>query len=86
MPIYTDRMDSVLDSNGMIPLSDFCGVDISYNAKLLLLASYLCSLYPESEDMKLFGREDKLHVKTKGRKKRKESPAVISEVVLVIDC
>ena len=51
MPVYTDHMDSVLDPNGAIPLSDFCGVDISYNAKLLLIASYLCSIYPESEDI-----------------------------------
>lgn len=80
MPIYTDRMDSVLDSTGTIPLSDFCGVDISYNAKLLLIASYLCSIYPESEDCKLFGRDNQLNVKTKGRKKRRINAVVSTSV------
>ena len=81
MPIYTDRMDSVLDTKGTIPLTDFCGVEISYNAKLLLIAAYLCSIYPESEDWKLFGNDDRLKVKTRGRKKQKNSaPAQVSSV------
>lgn len=80
MPIYTDRMDSVLDSTGTIPLSDFCGVDISYNAKLLLIASYLCSIYPESEDCKLFGRDNQLNVKTKGRKKQRVNAVASTSV------
>lgn len=74
MPVYTDHMDSVLDPNGAIPLSDFCGVDISYNAKILLIASYLCSIYPESEDCKLFGKDNQLSVKSKSRKRRSAQP------------
>ena len=84
MPVFTDQMDSVLDPNGAIPLSDFCGVDISYNAKLLLIASYLCSIYPESEDFKLFGKDDSLSIKTKGRKRRSVKPVMSPSVSISI--
>ena len=81
-PIFTDRMESIDDSEGMVPLSDFCGVDISLNAKLLLIAGYLCSIYPESEDCKLFGRSDRATVKTKGRKRRRMNPVLKTTVCL----
>lgn len=79
-PIFTDRMESMDDTAGMIPLHDFCGVDISLNAKMLLIAGYLCSIYPESEDRKLFGRDDRSTVKTKGRKRRRANPALKTTV------
>ena len=82
-PIFTDRMESMDDTAGMIPLHDFCGVDISLNAKMLLIAGYLCSIYPESEDRKLFGRDDRSTVKTKGRKRRRTNPALKTSVCLV---
>lgn len=79
-PIFTDRMESMDDTSGMIPLNDFCGVDISLNAKMLLIAGYLCSVYPESEDRKLFGRDDQSKIKTKGRKRRRANPALKTTV------
>ena len=75
MPIFTDRMASIEDRSGTIPVRDFCGIDISLNAKLLLIASYFCSVYPESEDARLFGRDDELRVKGKGRRRRKTNAA-----------
>ena len=77
-PIFTERMDSVNDRSGAIPLHDFCGVDISLNAKLILVASYFCSVYPESEDRHLFGREEALHVKAKGKRKRRVAAAPLA--------
>lgn len=76
MPIFTDRMTSIDDRSGMIPIHDFCGIEISLNAKLVLIASYFCSIYPESEDSRLFGKDDELRVKGKGRKRRKANVSV----------
>jgi len=80
MPIASDDSSSLHDTSSLIPLSDFCGVDISFNAKLLLIAGYLCSVYPESEDVHLFGRDESLHVKTKGRRRRKQKQITPSTV------
>lgn len=80
MPIVSDTSSSLYDASNLIPLSDFCGVDISFNAKLLLIAGYLCSIYPESEDVHLFGRDESLHVKSKGRRRRKQKQITPSAV------
>ena len=74
MPVFSEHMESLSDTKNAIPLSDYCGLDISFNAKLLLIAGYLCSVYPESEDQHLFGRDAEQHVKTKGRRRRKVKP------------
>lgn len=73
LPVYSEAMTSIQNSQLAIPLSDFCGVEISLNAKLLLIAGYLCSVYPESEDCHLFGRDDQQHVKSRGRRRRKNA-------------
>lgn len=82
MPVFSEHMESLSDTANAIPLSDYCGIDISLNAKLLLIAGYLCSVYPESEDQHLFGRDDEQHVKTKGRRRRKVkavAPSLVSD-------
>ena len=49
MPIFTDRMASIEDRSGTIPVRDFCGIDISLNAKLLLIAtSAPCTRSPKT--------------------------------------
>ena len=82
LPIYSESMASIRNTQEAIPLSDFCGVEISLNAKLLLITGYLCSIYPESHDIYLFGRDDEQHVKTKGRRRKKAaftiSPSLVS--------
>ena len=83
LPIYSESMSSIQNSNEAIPLSDFCGVEISLNAKLLLITGYLCSIYPESHDIYLFGKDDEQHVKSKGRRRRKNALTITPSLVSI---